>query len=133
MKAAATFTLNEHYFSDHPQKFLEPYCNEGVGEYAGGEEDLGSEDLVARDRFEPAQQTMASVQGYFHGKPTNALPIIKPLMTCLFSFKRFTNMVPMAINQELLRDLDWNRGICAALIEGLEVAGSDSFERPRTF
>jgi len=39
----------------------------------------------------------------------------------------------MTIDQELLRGLDWSRGIHAALVEGLEVAGSDSHERSRRF
>ena len=42
-------------------------------------------------------------------------------------------MVPMTIDQELLRGLDWNRGIHAALVEGLEVAGPDSHERSSRF
>jgi len=54
-------------------------------------------------------------------------------MTRLVSYKRFTDMVPMTIDQELLRGLDWNRGIHAALVEGLEVVGSDSLERSRRF
>ena len=39
----------------------------------------------------------------------------------------------MTIDQELLRGLDWNRGVHAALVEGLEVAGSDSHERSSRF
>ena len=39
----------------------------------------------------------------------------------------------MIIDQELLRGLDWNRGIHAALVEGLEVAGSDGHERSKRF
>ena len=39
----------------------------------------------------------------------------------------------MTIDQELLRGLDWDRGIRAALVEGLGVTGSDSVERSRQF
>ena len=39
----------------------------------------------------------------------------------------------MTIDQELLRGLDWNRGIRAALVKGLEVTGSDGIERSRQF
>jgi hypothetical protein len=39
----------------------------------------------------------------------------------------------MTIDQELLRGLDWSRGIRAALVEGLEITGPDSLERARQF
>ena len=67
MEAAATFTLNEHYFSDYRQKFLDSYRNARTEENKRGEEDLRPEELIARDRFEPALQIMASVRGYFQG------------------------------------------------------------------
>jgi hypothetical protein len=68
MEAAATFTLNEHYFSDYRQKFLEAYRNARAEENRGGQEDLRPEELIARDGFEPALQIMASVRGYFQGE-----------------------------------------------------------------
>jgi len=58
---------------------------------------------------------------------------MKPLTARLVSYKRFTDMVPMTIDQELLRGLDWDRGIRAALVDGLEVTGSDCIERSRQF
>jgi hypothetical protein len=39
----------------------------------------------------------------------------------------------MAIDQELLRGLDWNRGVRTALIDRLEITGTDSLERSRQF
>ena len=39
----------------------------------------------------------------------------------------------MTIDQELLRGLDWDRGVRAVLVEGLEVTGSDNIERSRQF
>ena len=72
MEASATFTLNEHYFSDYRQKFLDSYRNARAEENSGGDEDLRPEELIARDRFEPALQIMASVRGYFQGE-TNRL------------------------------------------------------------
>jgi len=39
----------------------------------------------------------------------------------------------MTIDQELLRGLDWDRGVRTALVEGLEVTGLDSHERSRRF
>ena len=67
METTATFTLNEHYFSDYRQKFLDSYRNARADENRRGEEDLRPEELIARDRFEPALQIMASVRGYFQG------------------------------------------------------------------
>lgn len=68
MEAVATFTLNEHYFSDYRQKFLESYRSARAEENRQGDEDLRLEELIARDRFEPALQIMASVRGYFQGR-----------------------------------------------------------------
>jgi len=67
MEAAATFTLNEHYFSDYRQRFLDSYRKARADENRRGEEDLRPEELIARDRFKPALQIMASVRGYFQG------------------------------------------------------------------
>ena len=39
----------------------------------------------------------------------------------------------MTIDQELLRGLDWDRGIRMALIDGLEITGPDSRERASQF
>lgn len=135
MEAAATFTLNEHYFSDYRQKFLESYRRSRAEENMGDDEDLRPEELIARDRFEPALQIMASVRGYFQGKSNNRYPL--PLSPCSkrvpVSYKRFTDMVPMTIDQELLRGLDWDRGIRKALIDRLEITGPDSIDRSRQF
>ena len=64
---------------------------------------------------------------------TASLPFIAPLTARPVSYKRFTDMVPMTIDQELLRGLDWDRGVRTALVEGLGVTGSDSHERSRRF
>lgn len=133
MEAAATFTLNDHYFSDYRQKFLESYRSARAEENGGGEEDLRPEVLIARDRFEPALQIMASVRGYFQGKSHNRFLLSNCSLLVLVSYKRFTDMVPMTIDQELLRGLDWDRGIRAALIDGLEITGPDSFHRSEQF
>ena len=39
----------------------------------------------------------------------------------------------MTIDQELLRGLDWDRGIRKALIDRLEITGPDSIDRSRQF
>jgi hypothetical protein len=38
-------------------------------------------------------------------------------------------MVPMMIDQELLRGLDWDRGLNSELTKGLGITGPGSFER----
>lgn len=68
MEAASTFTLNEDYFSDYRQKFLESYGS-ARAENREGNEDLCLEQLIACDRFGPALNIMASVRGYFEGRP----------------------------------------------------------------
>jgi hypothetical protein len=42
MEASATFTLNEHYFSDYRQKFLESYRNARADKNRGGDGDPSS-------------------------------------------------------------------------------------------
>ena len=82
MEAAATFTLNEHHFSEYRQKFLESYRDARIEENRRGDEDV-REVLIARDSFEPALQIMASARGYFQGRPTSRqLPLAEPFMTC---------------------------------------------------
>jgi len=70
MEAGTTFTLNEHYFLDYRQKFLDSYRNARAEENQRPGEDLRPAELIARDRFEPALQIMASVRGYFQGAIT---------------------------------------------------------------
>ena len=67
MEATATFTLKEHYFSDYRQRFLDSYRKARADENRRGEEGLRPEELIARDRSEPALQIMVSVRGYFQG------------------------------------------------------------------
>ena len=42
-------------------------------------------------------------------------------------------MIPMTIDQELLKGLSWNRGIRTALVDGLEITGPDGRERASQF
>lgn len=51
------------------------------------------------------------------------------LIIASVAFKRFTDTVPMMIDQELLRGLDWERGLHSALTKGLGVTGPGSFEK----
>lgn len=42
-------------------------------------------------------------------------------------------MVPMMIDQELLRGLDWDRGLNSALTKGLEITGPGSLEKAKEY
>jgi len=137
------FTLNGHYFSDYKDKFLSHYrgsrqkgqngelmgvleasakghANDSISRLMGGLSELGLSGttpmdipkLLPSDRYEPALQIMAGVRAYFQ-----------------VAYKRFADNVPMAIDQELLRGLDWDRGIQEALFKGLGVGGPDGQRR----
>jgi len=67
MEESAAITLNEHCFSDYHQKSLESYRNARAEEDRRGDEDLRPEELIARGRFEPALQIMASIRRYLQG------------------------------------------------------------------
>ena len=42
-------------------------------------------------------------------------------------------MVPLMIDQELLRGLDWNRGLNSALTKGLGITGPGSLEKAKEY
>jgi hypothetical protein len=51
----------------------------------------------------------------------------------LVAFKRFTDIVPMMIDQELLRGLDWDRGLNSALTKGLGITGPGSLDKAKEY
>lgn len=55
------------------------------------------------------------------------------LTVSLVAFKRFTDMVPMTIDQELLRGLDWDRGLNSALTKCLGITGPGSLEKAKEY
>ncbi|KAI6010935.1 P-loop containing nucleoside triphosphate hydrolase protein [Pisolithus orientalis] len=66
--------------------------------------------LLPSDPLEVALGIMASVQGYFQ-----------------VAYKRFIDMVPLAIDYEMVRGLE--RGLHEALLDGLQVTGADAHGR----
>ena len=42
-------------------------------------------------------------------------------------------MVPMVIDQELLRGLDWDRGLHSALTKGLGITGPGSLDKAKEY
>ncbi|KAG6382183.1 hypothetical protein JVT61DRAFT_833 [Boletus reticuloceps] len=134
-------TLNTHYFSDYKDKFLAFYRarrnnNDLMSKLKQAEtttqmqstsmqpspskrtSTFGSSDPSQRDAIykalsalsELALHIMASVRGYFQ-----------------VAYKRFADMVPMAIDHEIILGLQ--RGIDEALREGLQITGPDGYSR----
>jgi len=131
MENKAPFTANENYLGDYREKFLTSYRGaeryegdymEEVAYEVGYAEDTEEVALCQvsrtppRDPYEPALHHMASARAYFQ-----------------VAFKRFTDMVPMTIDQELLRGLDWDRGLYSALTKGLEITGPGSLDKAKEY
>ncbi|KAI6001270.1 P-loop containing nucleoside triphosphate hydrolase protein [Pisolithus albus] len=135
----APATLNTHYYTDYRDKFLAHYrgCRESgnntmsnirnittnchksetVNKALSSLKELGISaevDDLARllpsDPLEVALGIMASVRGYFQ-----------------VAYKRFVDMVPLAIDYEMVRGME--RGLDEALLEGLQLTGEDAHER----
>jgi len=137
-------TLNTHYFADYRDKFLahyrgarpkasglsanlQSYTAPGPTEYPSGFQESVSrvlsglselgisakpEDIpkmLPSDPMEPAIEIMASVRAYFQ-----------------VAYKRFADMVPMAIDHEIVLGL--NKGLEKALRDGLEITGPNARE-----
>ncbi|KAG2121234.1 P-loop containing nucleoside triphosphate hydrolase protein [Suillus clintonianus] len=144
----APTTLNVHYYSDYKAKFLGYYkgCRDqgeltkklqnyqapttihanpihgqtfqqGIHKALAGLNEAGISvkasdlpKLLPMDPMEPALLIMAGVRAYFQ-----------------VSYKRFADMVPLAIDYEVVRGL--HKGIEQALLEGLSLTGPDAHVR----
>ena len=95
---------------------------------------MKAEELIARDHYDQALLYMASARGYFQGlhqflsSPSGGSFTIHSV-----AFKRFTDLVPMAIDQELLRGLDWDRGLQPTLAKGLGITGPGSLDKAKEY
>jgi len=116
MEKKAPFTLHEPYLADYRGKYLMSYREARAPMLRGGNHHLKLEELIARDSSDPALRYMASARAYFR-----------------VAFKRFTDMVPMMIDEELLRGLDWDRGLKSTLTKRLEITGPGSFEKAKEY
>ncbi|KAG2338315.1 hypothetical protein BDR05DRAFT_893920 [Suillus weaverae] len=144
----APTTLNVHYYSDYKTKFLGYYkgCRDH-GELTAKLQNYRAPDtthmspnrgqtfqqavhkalaglteaglsvqagdlpkLLPVDPMEPALLIMAGVRAYFQ-----------------VAYKRFADMVPLAIDYEIVRGL--HKGIEQALLDGLSLTGPDAYER----
>ena len=130
MENKAPFTLNEQYFTACKEKFLKSYRK--------ARDSQPREICVAnhnpQDPYDPALHYMASARAYFQGlhlfstSTSGVLFTIPPV-----TFSRFTDMVPMAIDQELLRGLDWDRGLHSTLTKRLEITGAGSLDKAKEY
>jgi len=129
MENKSPFTANEHYLGDYREKFLTSY-HQGQGRDRLPQITNGT----AKDPYEPALHHMASARAYFQGSHWPLSHISYALFTIPpVAFKRFTDMVPMTIDQELLRGLDWDRGLYSALTKGLEITGPGSLDKAKEY
>ncbi|KAF9234006.1 P-loop containing nucleoside triphosphate hydrolase protein [Melanogaster broomeanus] len=138
-------TLNTHYYSDYRDKFLAYYkgCRDNsdlatklksytawgsknsngidyqnsISKVLAGLNEIGVSvkaadlpKLLPSDPMEPALNVMADVRAYFQ-----------------VAYKRFADMVPMAIDYEIIRGLE--RGMDRALQEGLQITGPEGYNR----
>ncbi|KAF9648403.1 hypothetical protein BDM02DRAFT_3187163 [Thelephora ganbajun] len=122
MENKAPSTLHEPYLMDCREEYLESYRNPYSGlDYADDSPCLVAEFSLSvnsprKDPHDQAFLYMASARAYFQ-----------------VAFKRFTDMVPMMIDQELLRGLDWERGLNSALTKGLGITGPGSLEKAKEY
>ena len=122
METKAPFTAHDPYLIECREKLLTGYREARADLYPGP------------DSFELGLLYMATARAYFQGSH-RFLPSVSggSLTVLLVAFKRFTDMVPMMIDQELLRGLDWDRGLNSALNKGLGITGPGSLEKAKEY
>lgn len=133
MENKSPFASNEDYLLDYRDKYLKSYREARAHQLRAGNYSR-TESLVARDSYDQALLYMASARAYFQGlqrflSSTSGGSLTIPSVT----FKRFTDLVPMAIDQELLRGLDWDRGLRLTLAQGLGVTGPGSLDKAKEY
>ena len=132
MENKAPFTSNEDYLSDYRDKYLKSYRDARASQLRG--KNWNSQGLVARDSYDQALLYMASTRAYFQGLHQFLSSALGWLFTTpSVTFKRFTDLVPMAIDQELLRGLDWDRGLRLSLAKGLGITGPGSLDKAKEY
>ena len=133
MEKKAPFTSNEPHFSDYRRKYLKSY-REARHSYlrAGKSYPMLIEEA---DQYDQALRYMASTRAYFQGLHTGVLsPIsVRSLTVPPVTFMRFTDMVPMVIDEELLRGLDWDRGLYPTLTKELGITGPGSLDKAKEY
>ncbi|ESK87720.1 hypothetical protein Moror_1821 [Moniliophthora roreri MCA 2997] len=147
------YTSNTHYLCDYRDKFLGHYkgqrqqaktpwlMHQCLVNGAGPEmqkvisalaaigveakpEDI--QRLLPPDEMEPALKIMAEVRAYFQGEiphPNIRSSPIADFDSFAVAYKRFTDMIPLAIDYELVRGLE--RNLLQTLFTGLKIHGAD--------
>jgi hypothetical protein len=83
--------------------------------------------LLPVDSMEPALLIMAGVRAYFQGMFLHGDCGFKIEGAFAVAYKRFADMVPLAIDYEIVRGL--HKGIEQALLDGLSLTGPDAYTR----
>lgn len=113
MESKAPFTAHDPYLAECKEKLLKEYRNARAN--LPPMNSSAPAPLVP-DSCELGLLYMATARAYFQ-----------------VAFKRFADMVPMMIDQELLRGLDWDRGLNFALTKGLGITGPGSLEKAKEY
>lgn len=118
MEDKAPFTSHEPQLTAEAEAYYNKYRSWRLAQlnFPPRYGDLSDSELLAQDRLAPAILYMADTHAYFQ-----------------IAYKRFSDMVPMMIDQELLRGLDWDRGLNSALMKGLGITGPGSFEKAKEY
>ena len=135
MEGKAPFTLHEPHLIASRERYLSGY-RQARELVLRGESSLflPSERLILQDTYYQALVYMAIARAYFLG-----LHLLLPstsggsFTVSSVAFQRFTDMVAMMIDQELLRGVDWDRGLYSALTKGLGITGPGSFEKAKAY
>lgn len=83
--------------------------------------------LLPVDPMEPALLIMAGVRAYFQGMFLHGDVDLKLKEPFAVAYKRFADMVPLAIDYEIVRGL--HKGIEQALLDGLSLTGPEAYSR----
>ena len=138
MENTAPFTMDEYHYKTYREQFLHFYRHARFP-YPEDEEFSDTESPYtpydeSQSSYDQALHHMASARSYFQGSHKFWALIPRGLFTIpSVAYKRFTDMVPMLIDQELLRGLDWDRGLHTTLTKGLEITGPGSLEKAKAY
>lgn len=124
MENKAPSTVHDPRLMYYREEFLKAY-----------RETCGPSRSVGFDSYDAALVYMANARAYFQRSHYSIIsPTRVDCLPCsLVAFVRFTDLVPMVIDQELLRGLDWDRGLNSALTKGLGITGPGSFEKAKEY
>jgi Dynamin GTPase effector domain len=116
------------------------HCDDSIKKIMSGLSELGVDNvsitdiakILSPDPYEPALHIMSGVRAYFQGSVKivlpNAFSRTEVVDLIAVAYKRFSDTIPMAIDQELLCGLDWDRSIEKALLKGLGVSGPNAHQ-----